>query len=253
MVPGHVDRRAAGGRRQIRLRLERNPNRLRPLICFVGETTRTTITTNYKVMYSTMLKQEGFVPVYEHSELLSILEAAGSGYRHLMLVRNPYRRLFSFYADKFVTYPPGPDSPVQNSHRLFFDKLGLDADMDPSTMTEAFIATSFPGFVELLDAQTIYSNLHLIPQVETLAGPKRLTTKTRLRRLWRIDRYLKMESDLAELAQLGVDLSIRENPTSIGPVENYYDASALERVGALYQVDFEAFEYPTGEFGEIPA
>lgn len=220
--------------------------RLRPLICFINRERGYTLTTNYKVMFSTLLKQPGLEVVYNHRDLLAALSSIPfPPADHLMLVRNPFLRLLSFYADKFVTYPPGPNSPLQNSHRLFLSHLGFDENAPPARMTAAFTGTTFGDFVAMLDPTLIYSNLHLIPQSATLRPARDPLVWLRLRRRWSVQSFVKMEEDLATLLDLGIDLGVRENPTSIGPARDHYDTEIIKIVSALYRRDFATFGYPT--------
>lgn len=218
---------------------------LASLICFIDPVRRFTLATNYKVMYSTLLAQPQLSVVHDHRELFGRLVGEHPPITdHYLLVRDPYARLLSFYADKFLFHPPGADeASIQGSHRVFFAALGADA-MSPEERTASFRATDFPRFVTLLTPELIASNVHLVPQSHTLALPRRFLARRALARVWKPGRVLKMEEDLEVLAALGIDIEVRINATSHAGVTATYTPDAYRRVSSLYRDDFERFGYP---------
>ena len=156
--------------------------------------------------------------------------------------RNPSDRLLSFYADKFQMYAPGPDSPIQPSHEVFFASLGVTADAPVEELGRTFKATSFSAFVSMLDPSLIRSNLHLIPQTATLASPG-LFLSAALRPFWHIGEFVRMETEQGKLTEIGIDLSIHENPTLHGPTEDHYGEAEYRRVAELYSADFARLGY----------
>ena len=215
------------------------------LICFIDGARRFTLATNYKVMYSTLAAQQHLTVVHSRTELYEAL--VGEDPRitdHYVLVRNPYARLLSFYADKFQAHPPGDDeSSVQGSHRVFFDALGVGG-LTTAERTSTFRTTGFGQFVELLTPDLIAANVHLVPQSHTLSLPRNPFQRRRLARVWRPDRVLRMESDLGTLSALGIDVAVRINATPHADVAEVYNPEAYRRVSALYRDDFDRFGYP---------
>ena len=217
-----------------------------PMICFIDPARRFTLATNYKVMYSTLLAQSQLTVAHDRSELERLLrDQTPRITQHYLLVRNPYDRLLSFYADKFQAHPPGADdATIQGSHRIFFDLLGVAASAG-ADRAAAFRNTGFERFVELLTPALIVSNVHLVPQSTTLAPPRGWRERRALGGLWRPGRVLKMERDLETLRSLGIDIEVRINATPHGSATEVYTPASYSRATDLYRQDFERFEYPT--------
>lgn len=215
------------------------------LICFIDGARRFTLATNYKVMYSTLVAQPHLMLVHSRAELYeALVKEAPLITAHYVLVRDPYARLLSFYADKFQAHPPGDDeSSVQGSHRVFFEALGVGG-LSTAERTSVFRSTDFGQFVALLTPALIASNVHLVPQSHTLSLPRNPLAHRRLARVWRPDQVLRMESDLDTLSSLGIDVAVRINATPHAGVAEVYTPEAYRRVSGLYRDDFERFGYP---------
>lgn len=216
------------------------------MICFVDTARRFTLATNYKVMYSTLLAQPQLTVVHRRHELRDVLtEQSPPITDHYLLVRDPYARLLSFHADKFLVHPPGEqEATVQGSHRVFFDVLGVET-MAADERAAVFRATGFERFVGLLTPGLIASNVHLVPQSHTLALPTDLRERQAMARLWRPGRVLKMEEHLHVLQALGIDVDLRINATPHAAVGEAYSPDSYARVNDLYREDFRRFGYPT--------
>ena len=76
---------------------------------FVDQVRDYFLLTNFKVMYSTLLAQNNLQEIFLRNYLDYVkFKSQQSQKQTIMLVRNPYGKLISFFEDKFRRYPNLP-------------------------------------------------------------------------------------------------------------------------------------------------
>jgi len=165
---------------------------------------------------------------------------------HYLLVRNPFRRLESFFKDKFRQHPaqvqPSSDHEWQYSQRLFFPALCLDAAGSFEAVHDRLTRFPFDAFIEFLP-QVILHDGHLVPQHHA----RDVIAQGRSYRL-RFERNLKVEApdDRAFMQRaLGLDTTIVGNSTQDVSASISWSSAAQATVRDLYAQDFSIFGYAT--------
>lgn len=161
-----------------------------------------------------------------------------------MLVRNPYKRLESFYKDKLRQHPLRrlyTDDKLLDCQRIFCPYIQINDHESPTEIRDKLLSVSFPQFIKLL------------PQVYHLDGHLRPQTKLTLMYFRRVpigymkfDKILKILSleDIAYLQNdLSIDLSRKYNDTNKIQLSKPWSPALRHIVNNLYQADFEAFNY----------
>ena len=150
-------------------------------------------------------------------------------YKKFGLVRDPYKRLASFYFDKLHQSLDDSDYFVR-SQRIFFPVLGVKK-APPAEKYLALRAVDFNSFIELLPE--IYTkNRHLHPQHWVFENIK-------------IDKFLQIENESAQQlmqGKLDIDLNIKANVTQKDDLQ--WDSSSIKIVNEIYHKDFENYGYP---------
>ncbi len=203
------------------------------------------LTTNLKVMYSTLCRQPSLrlLPTDVHAALRVWL---APGVRRYLLVRNPYDRLVSFFADKFSTTPADDGMNAwQDCQRLFFPALGLNGREDMNVIAERLRAVTFERFIDLLP-RVYRRDAHLWPQ--------HWSARFRLYGLSipaPIHAVFKIEEDRRILCDdLGLDLTTQVNASQHGAHDRYFVATTYAVANEVYRVDFERFNYPIAGNGD---
>lgn len=206
------------------------------------------ISTSYKVMFSTLSAQKYFVPnshpvwIYIRYRLL-MRKFLLTRTKHIVLVRNPYDRLVSFYFDKFRTHPlrfQDKGFNWKDDQKRMWPTFGISPAMDDKTISEKMTHVSFAQFInELPRLQSTIRHLHF--QINTLYEIH-LGVLVRLR----IDKLIRMEK-LDELREWGVDTSIVRNKTERQQYMHYYNKALYRIVNTVYKEDFEQFGYKMQE------
>ena len=95
------------------------------------------ISLNYKVMFSSLTWLSRNSPAVMEIEQLSQIFAKPQSIffkNHYLLVRNPYRKIISFYKDKFYHLPlmqkNDPEKNWQGVQKMIFPYLGIDEKRD---------------------------------------------------------------------------------------------------------------------------
>lgn len=202
----------------------------------------TTISTNMKVMYTSLRSQKNLRRLRRSSFVLGVmLEKAGLRKKrdHYFLVRNPYRKLESFFKNK-IRDELNNETNWQRSQQILFPVAGVNKRDTPEVIFSKLSSVSFEQFVKSLPS--LYDkNRHLHPQhwIESL-GPVGLNIKPGFKKIIRIE-------DKEELADFfgenGLDLSIRQNTTKEikEPIEWTDEMRSV--VQAVYQEDFHRYQY----------
>ncbi|MCB9874937.1 MAG: sulfotransferase family 2 domain-containing protein, partial [Planctomycetaceae bacterium] len=116
------------------------------------------LATNLKVMFSTLTTQTHLQQLSRPSQLWHSYLRRGHisefGPQYL-IVRDPYRRLISFFNDKFRQHPLGIAEACgydewQTCQRIFFPYLGVTRATPPVEIRDALLGTSFEQFAAIL-------------------------------------------------------------------------------------------------------
>ena len=208
--------------------------------------------TNLKVMYSTLTLQDELVQrsadrvTDKEAFARLLLRKVGLGPASFLLIRNPYARAVSFFADKFRRHPAleqergfADFDGWQACQRMFFAPLSIDATQSPGAVSRALQTVSFGDMVAVLP--TLYrQDPHLRPQheIETVFWrglPQRVT----------FDGLVPIEqmNPALMLDRLGVNVEQRRNRTQRDPYTSHLTPDILATLNALYEDDFARFGY----------
>ncbi len=205
---------------------------------------------NFKVMSSSLKQNRHYEAVSIKRAMGFILSRSLQGRRPpmLIIVRNPYARLVSFFEDKFRKEPgkharPESDSKdVQECQRIFLPHLDIHADAPHRTIWERLVETPFSTFMEILP-EVYQTDRHLWPQSRLLEFGIGLPPRALLRHA-SVVRLEELDADYMKHSWK-IDCRVRANATEfiMDPVE-YFSPQEVEVVNRLYQSDFELFGYP---------
>ena len=226
------------------------------MIAFQHKSTGRYLLTNYKVMFSSLDHQPNSKRVGKLAFFWASISKrlAISKLRCVVVVRNPYDRVTSFYKDKFVRAEDyrlwmqgqGMSQSWQQSTQLFFPYLGLDSSMDPKSVSERLSVVTFEEFMEILPKVYLQDG-HLTPQY--LAGAfsfRFLSYRISFRLPLYVERIYKMES-LEDIESLSKDFQL-ELKTKVNTTEKVEESitwtpSSIKTVKRLYARDFKRFGY----------
>lgn len=200
-------------------------------------------------MYSTLLRQEqlkalrGVEFLWYYCYYTIFYQKT---FKKYLIVRDPYRRLVSFFNDKFrqvlLDYPDYDE--WQQCQRLFFEPLGIAKDASAKDIRQTLLETTFDKVIVLLP-RVYTKDRHLTPQVwATKKCFKKVGGRLCVKMTY--DRVIKMEDTnaLNELAdELELDLNINVNKTKSRQQPIVWDEKSKAIVAKLYREDFENFEY----------
>jgi hypothetical protein len=209
--------------------------------------------TNYKVMYSSLSKQENLQRIgpskklYYHA-LMSWVSARSKFY---LVVRNPFDRIRSFYKSKFLMaddyrlwMKKNNLGKWQECTEYFFPYLGLNTDMDPSEVSTVLSNTDYNKVISVLP-EVYMKDGHMKPQylsrnftIEKFGLSIKLPIK--------FEQIFKIENrdDLNTMSKIfGLDLSRKYH--SSGHIEDTIDRvpETKQTILKLYQNDFMYFKY----------
>lgn len=214
---------------------------------FVNSSTHYYISTNYKVLCTLLYRQPNLqIAMKKGIAIQSYLKRFTPFWwmRHFLLVRDPYKRVVSFFKDKFRQAPlhlwPTYDE-LQYCQRLFCPSLEIHPYDSPAEIRDKLLNVSFAQFINLLPS--LYeADDHLHPQIQLTMMCFRGIPIGSIK----FDRILKVECshDMAYLQdELSIDLSKEYNSTHKIQLPNPWEPRLLAIVNHLYQADFEAFNY----------
>lgn len=194
--------------------------------------------TNFKVMYSTLIKQPNLRKL-TYQDFINEKDEVDKYF----LARNPYFRLESFYRDKFVDYPSrcvfSENFEWQYCEKIFLTQYDINKE-DFEETKNVLLNTSFEKFIQMLPSTYLFDG-HLVPQMHAFYYfENKLPAKIKFTGL------LKMEDEenMAFLKNnLHIDTSIRENATKGSKAKIVWDQASRKIVNALYYSDFEELGY----------
>lgn len=214
---------------------------------FANDAQQYYLSTNLKVMYTSLVHQPALRPATTH-ELLLLTYARQLPFfhthPHLMLVRNPYDRLLSFYKDKFKQAPLifiYSYYQLQDCQKIFCPYIAINRNDSCKTIKDKLLDVTFADFMRFLP-KVYRLDDHLRLQVDKVWLQWRGKPICKLH----FDRVLKMESeeDLAYLqTKLSGDLSHKHNSTEKIELENPWSSPLFATANEIYKRDFETFHY----------
>jgi hypothetical protein len=205
------------------------------------------ISTSFKVLY-TLLCSQPSLQLINNTKMSAnaYLKRLAHGWNlpHYLVVRDPYRRIESFFKDKFRQTPLmqlNEYAQLQHCQQIFCPFLQIGPHDSPGAIREKLLGLSFAQFVEQLP-HVYQLDWHLLPQVMT---PKVYYRAWPVAPLI-ITRTLKIESpdDLRYLQdELAIDLSHKHNSTDAIQLEGAWSPNVRAIVNKLYRADFKKFGY----------
>jgi len=232
---------------------------------FVNRTKGYFLITSFKVMYSTLAAHSNLQEIFLTNYLDCIrFKAQQSQIPTVMLVRNPYTRLISFFEDKFIRHPEMPvwkrikysnDNAWQTCQTIFFPYLNIDHQSSTQTIITRLKDTTFTKFVSCLPS-VYQQDPHLTPQTTNIRFQTSIDPLTdgnpNSNQLFsislKVDRTIKMENLDRDYFQQELDLDlnniINRNPKNIPWTEYFNNSQLLQIVNKLYKTDFNNFNYP---------
>ncbi len=202
---------------------------------------------NPKVLTQTLLRQRNLVRFTSKKRYIHFLlkeVRADAGPEYIMLVRNPYKRLESYFKEKLrqkvkMVFDVNPYI-LKRHQTIFFPCLGLSEDDSLQRKQERLLQLDFKRFILALKDVYKFED-HLSPQ--TMNFSRSMFGKTFTMKM---DRYVKIESkeELGDLASyLGLDFSIRLNSSAEVDERIDWDDETEAIVQQIYKNDFETFGY----------
>lgn len=188
-------------------------------------------------MYSS-LSDAGLIEI-EDQKLIEMTKILN--FRHLVLIRNPYNRLTSFFADKLRTNlrrEAGEwhcdSGEWQFCQRIFFPLAGVRQDDSFNTIRDGLLSITFEEFVESIPV--ISWENHLKPQVNLLKGNV----------LTIVNNYeiFRMETDIENFWNLiGITNPPHSNKSNGAPDIKILGKEHIEIINNEYSDDFSRLNY----------
>jgi hypothetical protein len=162
-------------------------------------------------------------------------------HRHIVLVRNPYSRLASFFSDKLRTNLRRNEGEWsceagewQFCQRIMFRLAKVNQDDPFNIIRDALLDITFESFVEYLP-KIVWEN-HLVPQVNVLYIAQEY--------IGNICEKYKMESNIDEFWKIiGIKNPPHANKSFECPDVYQLSAHHLEIINEIYKHDFIYFGY----------
>ena len=200
------------------------------------------VATNLKVAYTSLCSVKTFRRMsraeFALRAMTGILPAT-----LIVLVRNPYERLVSFYVQKMKV------RPLQCRESSFYWErcqlqlapfLGVDVYRPKNEVAEKLLEIKFDEFVEAIDAFVRASSVsrldaHLRPQAILLQRLRIASPRAR----WSL---VRIEDQDHLQGAVGARLP-KMNATSKGPLREYFDARTIALTNSIYSADFRELPY----------
>lgn len=220
---------------------------------FRSKTKNCYLAANPKVLTQTLLRQKNLARFTSKRRYLHFLLkelSVGAGPEYIMLVRNPYKRVESYFREKLrqkVRLVFGETPYILKRHQaIFYPYIGLTEQDSLQQKHDRLLALDFKSFIRALPDVFAVED-HLAPQTRNF-------TRSILGRSFtmKMNRYVRIErkDEMSELANyLGLDLSIRLNSSAEVSETLEWDRESIEIIKKIYADDFKTFGYSP----ELPA
>ena len=216
---------------------------------FFSEERALWITTNYKVMFSRVRSESGYLRFSRQKYALQHFQRKIKRQENILLVRNPYDRLLSFYKDKFIKTPENISLDYYTRfrfHNWYFPDAFISVNDNEDTVKNKLSSATFLDFLNRLTV-LFDQNIHTLPQhfitKYHLNGGVNLKIPVNFTQKIKIDDRDEMDlfSNLS-----GIDISKKINTTSEFILDNsdIDNKNTYEIINKLYIKDFECFNYP---------
>ena len=166
------------------------------------------------------------------------------GPEYVMLVRNPYRRLESFFKEKLrqkikMVFDDNPYI-LKRHQEIFYNYLKIKSSYPLEVKASALLRLTFKEFI---------MNIKNVYQLEDHIAPQTLNFSRKfmgVNRVMQMNKYVHLENKvemkwLADYFKL--DLSIRINATHQIDNEIEWDDESIAVVKDIFRKDFETFGY----------
>jgi hypothetical protein len=205
------------------------------------------LATNPKVLTQTLLQQANLTRFTSKRRYLHMLAKEVSpefGPEYVMLVRNPYKRLESFFKEKLrqkvkMVFDDNP-YVLKRHQEIFYSYLKIKPSDPLEVKASALLKLSFKEFI--MNIKNVYQlEDHIAPQ--TLNFSRKFMGVTRVMQM---NKYVHLENGvemkwLADYFKL--DLSIRINTTREVDDTIEWDKESIAVVKDIFRKDFETFGY----------
>jgi len=214
------------------------------MIPFLHRAKNIIICTNYKVMYSSLMREKSLERISNKRLFLEVGKqkiGLNRNQQIILLFRNPKARLESFFKNKFRQFPTQKDG-LEHSQEIFLPYFNNSEYQD---LTTFFNNYPYERFVFSLPETHRLDN-HLIPQSESFSvSIKKLKIKLNIdyHLLYRIDSEEEMNKLKSELR---LDLKITNSTDQIKESFKYTDE--MNRIiESIYSEDMDIYKSLLGE------
>lgn len=206
------------------------------------------ISTNLKVASRTLENQPLLVKANRGMELANMLLkniVASKSKPHYLLVRNPYKRVESFFKEKLrkrvIQATATPPYHLKLHQEIFYPYLGLTPGDPVEKIQHVLLSLSFEQYIKILP-EVFHKDAHLHPQKWIF----RQWVKRVIPVYFTFDKIVPIDQEdgkkfLKEV--LLIDLKIRINPSSDFNDEVRWTRELLDIVNDVYEEDFIGFDY----------
>ena len=203
---------------------------------------------NPKVLTQTLRYQKNLSRLTGKRQYLHfLLKSMGKqfGPEYVMLVRNPYNRVESFFKEKLrqkVRKALDAKQPyiLKRHQMIFYDFLGINKSASVQHQVDSLLGLDFKSFVKLIP-RVYHLEDHIAPQTYNFS-----LTRFGMSLTMHMNRYVKLESaeDMVWMAKyFDLDLSERRNSTIEEQELLEWDDECISIVQRIYKRDFEIFGY----------
>jgi hypothetical protein len=197
------------------------------------------------VAYSTLVAQDGEGLNYIYYRVnFSIYRhlLKHFAYKRYLIVRNPYNRFLSLFADKYRKQPQRILDKLhtwEKVHTCLFPYLGISPGDADDTIARAFMNMQISDFLAILP-KVINEDEHFMPQMAS----RQLKLSNQISINLKINGSYRLEDQQDELSRLtGIDFGVQKNKSNSTNYKNVLTNEDLEILNNLYKQDFGLGKY----------
>lgn len=209
------------------------------------------LSTNFKVMYRTFCLHDHLKEISAVDVLILRLKCLFlfRKCRHVLLVRNPYSRMISFFQDKFrYDLERGRKGRLYHNwmcpQKIFFPYVDVNKCDSYEIIRKKLSLFEFNELIELLP-KVYRRDFHVMPQCHIKIKGKVLAILPLF-----FNEIIKIEDQEAVkrmAVEFNIDLTIKANATSKQNIEDWFNSETYVIMNRLYQQDFKFFKYQTAQ------